>query len=160
MRGLDVSARIISRLRRAFRARRSRGDKPMTATSDARGLEICRSTLDVPHTVARLTQLLEEHGITVFAHIDFSADAGRAGLSMRPEQLLVFGNPRAGTPLMQVEPVLGLDLPLKALVWEDELGATWVAWNTAEYIVGRHGLPASAGTALGGAVQLLRQLSG
>ncbi|WP_114240872.1 DUF302 domain-containing protein [Dyella sp. C9] len=132
----------------------------MTATSEARGVEMCRSALDVRHTVEKLVQLLDEHGITLFARIDFSGDAGRAGLSMRPEQLLLFGNPKAGTPLMQVEPLTGLDLPLKALVWEDELGTTWVAWNTPDYIVTRHGLPASAGTALAGAFGLIRQVLG
>ena len=77
----------------------------------------------------------------VFAHIDFSGDAARAGLAMRPEQMLIFGNPKAGTPLMVEAPVAGLDLPLKALVWEDTEGKSWIAYNDPQYIVRRHGLP-------------------
>ena len=65
----------------------------------------------------RIESALKQRGIIVFARIDFSADAARAGLTMRPEQLLIFGNPKAGTPLMQAAPIAGLDLPLKALVW-------------------------------------------
>lgn len=100
-----------------------------------------RSAFDVDKTIDGLEQAFAEHGITVFARIDFSADAQRAGLSMRPERLLVVGNPQAGMALMQAEPAVGLDLPLKVLVWEDEQGDAWIACNTPEYIVGRHELP-------------------
>src|SRR5215475_6534225 len=80
----------------------------------------------VATTLVRLESLLKERGIMIFARIDFSGDAARAGLTMRPEQMLIFGNPRAGTPLMQSVPAAGLDLPLKALVWEDAEGQTQI----------------------------------
>jgi uncharacterized protein (DUF302 family) len=76
---------------------------------------------------------------------------------MRSEQLLVFGNPRAGTPLMQAEPVVGLDLPFKALVFEDAGGKTWVAWNDPQYIVRRHALPAALAASLAAVVPLIRR---
>ena len=93
----------------------------------------------------------------VFARIDFSGDAGRAGLSMRPEQMLIFGNPKAGTPLMQAEPAAGLDLPLKALVFEDAAGKTWIAWNDPHYIVRRHGLPEALAANLAAVVPLIER---
>src|SRR5215470_17757882 len=77
------------------------------------GITRIASRHPVAQTVARLESLLKERGVMIFAHIDFSGDAARAGLTMRPEQMLIFGNPRAGTPLMQSEPAAGLDLPLK-----------------------------------------------
>jgi uncharacterized protein (DUF302 family) len=88
----------------------------------------------------RLQAALKAAGILVFARIDFCADAARAGLSMRPEQLIVFGNPKAGTPLMVAAPTAGLDLPLKALIWEDADGQSWIAYNDPQYILSRHGL--------------------
>nr|WP_279236648.1 DUF302 domain-containing protein [Dyella sp. RRB7] len=114
----------------------------------------------VTEAVEKLEQILHAHDITIFARIDFSGDAGRAGLTMRPEQMLIFGNPKAGTPLMQAEPAAGLDLPLKALLWEDVQGVTWLACNSPDYTVRRHGLPAALAANLAGAVNLLRQLAG
>jgi uncharacterized protein (DUF302 family) len=110
----------------------------------------------VAETIERLQALLKERGILVFAHIDFSGDAARAGLSMRPEQMVIFGNPKAGTPLMQESPASGLDLPLKALVFEDGDGKTWIAYNDPEYIVQRHGLRASLSANLAAAMPLLK----
>jgi uncharacterized protein (DUF302 family) len=106
-------------------------------------------------TMDRLESLLKERGITVFARIDFSGDAARAGLSLRPQQLLIFGNPKAGTPLMATAPTAGLDLPLKALVWEDADGRTHIAYNDPQYIVRRHGLPAALGANLAAALPIL-----
>ena len=115
------------------------------------------SSHSVAETVARLEGLLKERGVIVFARIDFSGDAARAGLTMRPEQMLVFGNPKAGTPLMQAEPAAGLDLPIKALVFEDAAGRTWVAWNDPQYIVRRHGLQASLAANLAAVVPLIER---
>jgi len=115
------------------------------------------SSHTVSETVARLQALLRERGVIVFARIDFSGDAGRAGLTMRPEQMLVFGNPKAGTPLMQAEPLVGLDLPIKALVFEDAAGKTWIAWNDPQYIVRRHGLPAALAANLAAVVPLIER---
>jgi uncharacterized protein (DUF302 family) len=115
------------------------------------------SSHTVAQTVERLEGLLKERGILIFARIDFSGDAGRSGLAMRPEQMLIFGNPRAGTPLMQAEPAAGLDLPLKALVFEEASGRTWIAWNDPQYIVRRHGLPAALAASLGAVVPLIER---
>jgi len=115
------------------------------------------SSHTVVETVARLEGLLRERGVIVFARIDFSGDAERAGLTMRPEQMLVFGNPKAGTPLMQAEPAAGLDLPIKALVFEDAAGRTWIAWNDPQYIVRRHGLPAALAANLAAVVPLIER---
>ena len=104
-----------------------------------------------------LEALLTERGILVFARIDFSADAARAGLTMPAEQLLIFGNPRAGTALMRAAPSVGLDLPLKALVWEDDGGECWLAYNDPLYIVRRHGLAATFGQNLAAVVPLLER---
>ena len=95
----------------------------------------------VVETLDRLEAGLTQRGIAVFSRIDFSADAARAGLQMRPEQLLIFGNPRAGKPLMQHLPAVGLDLPLKTLAWKDEQGQTWIAYNDPQYLLQRYGLP-------------------
>ena len=97
----------------------------------------------VSATADRLEALLQERGLLVFARINFSADAARAGLSLRPEELLIFGNPKAGTPLMQSEPLVGLDLPLKALIFEDAAGRTWIAYSDPNYIIRRYALPSS-----------------
>jgi uncharacterized protein (DUF302 family) len=106
-----------------------------------RGLIQLQSRFSVAATADRLESLLRARGIIVFARIDFSADAARAGLAMRPEQLIIFGNPRAGTPLMVAAPTVGLDLPLKALIWEDAGATAWIAYNDPGYILQRHGLP-------------------
>jgi uncharacterized protein (DUF302 family) len=107
-----------------------------------------RGTVDVPsrysvtETLARLQSIVEEKGMTVFALINHSGEAERAGLKMRPTQLLVFGSPRGGTPLMVAAPRLAINLPLKALAWQDEQGQVWLSYNSPEYLQQRHGFPA------------------
>jgi uncharacterized protein (DUF302 family) len=103
----------------------------------------------------RFEAALRARGVMVFAHIDFSGDAKKAGLSMRPEVLIVFGNPKAGTPLMVAEPTVGIDLPLKVLIWEDGEGHAWLAYNEASYIVRRHHLDASFAGNLSALVPLI-----
>lgn len=128
-------------------------------TTDAniqdRGYVQIASSYSVAETVERLETQLTEHNITIFARLDFAADAARVGLDMRPERMLIFGNPKAGTPLMQAVPASGLDLPLKVLVWEDAQGKTWVAYNRPQYIVARHGLPAPLAANLAGVIPLI-----
>ena len=92
-------------------------------------------------TVARLKALLAQKGIEVFAHIDHAEAARKVGLPLRPTQVLIFGNPKAGTPLMQARQTVGLDLPLRALVWEDGEGKVWLSYNSPEYLKERYGLP-------------------
>lgn len=118
-----------------------------------------RSTHEVTKTIEGLEEAFVSHGITVFARIDFSGDAQRAGLAMRPEQMLIFGNPKSGTPLMKMEPAIGLDLPLKVLVWEDDKGDAWIAWNTPEYIVGRHELGPETASYIAPAMAILQQFA-
>jgi uncharacterized protein (DUF302 family) len=126
------------------------------AARDA-GILRLSSRYSVAMTAERLKKLLHEHGVLLFAHIDFAADAAQAGLSLHPEQLLIFGNPKAGTPLMQHEPVVGLDLPLKALIWEDTSGAVTLAYNDPRYLALRYGLPAALAESIAGVATLLRR---
>jgi uncharacterized protein (DUF302 family) len=121
------------------------------------GVIILASYHPVVRTVDRLESLLKEKGVLVFARIDFSGDAARAGLQMRPEQLLIFGNPKGGTPLMQAVPTVGLDLPLKALVWEDSESKTWLAYNDPKYIVQRHAVERDLSANLAAVVPLLER---
>jgi uncharacterized protein (DUF302 family) len=106
-------------------------------------------------TLDRLESLLKEKGVMVFARIDFSGDAQRAGLAMRPQQMLIFGNPKGGTPLMVAAPTAGLDLPMKALVWEDEQGSVWIAYNDPGYVVRRHGLAPGLSANLAAVIPLI-----
>ena len=122
-----------------------------------RGVIVLASYYPVARTVERLESLLQEKGVLVFARIDFGGDAARAGLPMRPEQLLIFGNPKGGTPLMQAMPTVGLDLPLKALVWEDSEGKTWLAYNDPKYIVERHGVASNLSANLAAVIPLLER---
>jgi uncharacterized protein (DUF302 family) len=130
----------------------------MTAVPTApEGADVLASSHGATETIDRLAAIVEAHGGRVFARIDFSADAKKAGLELRPEVMLIFGNPKQGTPLLQAAPSVGLDLPLKALAWTDEVGATWVAFDTAEYITRRHGVPASLQANISGARTLIEQ---
>jgi uncharacterized protein (DUF302 family) len=114
----------------------------------------------VTDTLDRLEAQLKERGVLVFCRINFSADAERAGLAMRPEQLLIFGNPKAGTALMAAAPSVGLDLPLKVLAWEDANSRTWIAFNSANYITQRHRLPAALNANLEAVVPLIQRAAG
>jgi uncharacterized protein (DUF302 family) len=96
----------------------------------------------VPETIERLSALLKSKGVAIFALIDHSGEAEKAGLKMRPTQLLIFGNPKGGTPLMLAAPSTAIDLPLKALVWEDADGKVWLSYNSPDYLQQRHGFPA------------------
>ena len=92
----------------------------------------------VTETVARLKALLAQKAIEVFVHIDHAAGAEKVGLPLRPTQVLIFGNPRAGTPLMQARQTVGLDLPLRALAWEDEEGKAWLTYRRVEDLARQH----------------------
>jgi uncharacterized protein (DUF302 family) len=92
----------------------------------------------VTETVERLKALLDQKGIEVFAHIDHAAGARKVGLSLRPTQLLIFGNPQAGTPLMRDRQTIGLELPLRVLVWEDGEGKVWLTYHRVHELARRH----------------------
>jgi uncharacterized protein (DUF302 family) len=105
------------------------------------GIVSRRSQHSVDDSVARLEAVLKAKGVTLFALVDHSGEAAKAGLSMPNTKLLIFGNPKAGTPLMLAAPSSAIDLPLKLLVWEDAEGAAWISWNDPKYLAARHGIP-------------------
>jgi len=99
------------------------------------------SNHSVDQTVERLKDILQAKGITLFALIDHSGEAGKVGMKMPPTKLLIFGNPKGGTPLMLAAPSVAIDLPLKILVWQDSQGKVWLSYNSPAYLQERHGLP-------------------
>jgi len=105
-----------------------------------KGIVNVLSRYSVPETLQRLQALIKSRRLMLFAHIDFGGDAAKVGLRMRPTQLLIFGNPKSGTPLMIASPSVAIDLPLKALAWEDAKGKVWHSYNAPEYLKERHGL--------------------
>jgi len=110
--------------------------------SNENGLVHVASSHSVPETLNKLKSTIEARGLKIFALIDHSGEAEKAGLKMRPTELLIFGSPKGGTPLMVAAPTLAIDLPLKTLVWEDADGEVWVSYNSPEYLQQRHGIPA------------------
>lgn len=126
----------------------------MTTLPD-NGMVHLDSRYSFAETLQRLESSLEQHGLKVFCRIDHSSEAEKAGLQMRPTQVIVFGSPKAGTPLMVAAPTLAIDLPLKALVWEAEDGNVRVSYNSPEYLQQRHGFPADLVANVAGAGALL-----
>lgn len=112
----------------------------------ADGLITIKSSFGPEDTMKRLEAEVKAKGLIVFAHVDHAAGAATVGLPLRPTDLIIFGNAKGGTPLMQQAQTIGIDLPLKALVWQDEQGATWLGYNDPAYVAGRHGVgePAKA----------------
>ena len=106
------------------------------------GLINIPSNHSVDETVDKLKAILQSKGITIFALIDHSGEAIKAGIKMRPTKLLIFGNPKAGTPVMLAAPSSAIDLPLKILIWEDAQGKVWVTYNSRAYLQERHNIPA------------------
>lgn len=104
------------------------------------GLVVVESPHGVRDTMDRLEAVVKEKGLNVFARIDHAAGAAKVDKSLRPTELLIFGNPKGGTPFMECAQTVGIDLPLKALVWEDEAGKVWVGYNEPTYIAERHGV--------------------
>ena len=104
------------------------------------GLTTIRSSYAPEETINRLEAEIKARGMTVFAHIDHAAGAAGVGLSLRPTDVLLFGNARGGTPLMQSIQTIGIDLPLKMLVWRDAAGDTWLSYNDPHWIAKRHGM--------------------
>ena len=110
---------------------------PATATE---GMIKKASAHGTDQTVKRFKGMLEKKGIRVFAHVNHQKNAQSKDLELNDIQLVIFGNPLLGTPLMQANPTIGIDLPMKVLVWEDAQGKVWVAYNDPRYMVGRHGV--------------------
>jgi len=111
-------------------------------TNQENGIVRLQSNHSVGETVTRLQDILQLKGVKLFAVVDHSGEAERVGLKMPPTNLLIFGNPKAGTPLMLASPSVALDLPLKILVAEDAAGKTWISYNAPEFLQARHNLPA------------------
>jgi uncharacterized protein (DUF302 family) len=107
---------------------------------NGKGLIDIPSSHSVDETVTKLEGILQAKGITLFALVDHSGEAVKAGMKMRPTKLLIFGNPRAGTPVMLAAPSSAIDLPLKILVWEDDQGKVWITYNSPSYLQERHNL--------------------
>jgi uncharacterized protein (DUF302 family) len=105
------------------------------------GLTRVASPLSVEQTVERLQSILADRGLRLFALIDHSGEAEKVGMKMRPTKLLIFGSPKGGTPVMLSAPTIAIDLPLKALISEDESGKVWITYNTPEYLQQRHAVP-------------------
>ena len=105
------------------------------------GIADIPSNHSVDKTVDKLQEILKAKGVMLFALVDHSGEAEKAGMKMPPTKLLIFGSPRAGTPVMLAAPSIAIDLPLKILVWEDTQGKVWVSYNSPEYLQQRHGVP-------------------
>ena len=111
------------------------------STDPDNGMIHLSSPYTVPETLARLESILQSRGITVFARIDHSGEAEKVSMKMHPTQLIIFGSPKGGTPVMLASPTGAIDLPLKALVWEDAGGNVWLSYNSADYLKQRHNIP-------------------
>lgn len=100
-----------------------------------------QSNYTIDQTVEKIKVMLQAKGVTLFTMVDHSGEAEKVGMKMPNTKLLIFGNPKAGTPLMLAAPSIAIDLPLKILVWEDARGKVWMSYNSPEYLQKRHGLP-------------------
>jgi uncharacterized protein (DUF302 family) len=126
-------------------------------TTAQNGLIHLASKYSVDETSRRLEELLQQKGLTIFAKVDHSGEAAKVGLEMRPTRLLIFGSPKAGTPLMQASPSLAIDLPLKALFWQDAEGEVWLTYNDPAYLMRRHDVPSELLPNIAGASALFEK---
>lgn len=113
----------------------------MSGNEVANGIISIPSHHSVDETVEKLKAILAAKGVTLFALIDHSGEAEKVGMTMQPTKLLIFGSPRAGTPLMLAAPSIAIDLPLKILIWQDAAGKVWVSYNAPDYLRDRHAIP-------------------
>jgi uncharacterized protein (DUF302 family) len=124
------------------------------------GVITIRSNNSVAQTITRLITAVTAKGMTIFAVVDHGDGAAIAGMSLRPTQLVLFGNPKGGTPLMQENQTAGIDLPLKALAWEDADGKVWLSYNDPAWIAQRHGLGAASAAAVNAMTAGLASIAG
>jgi len=125
----------------------------------AEGMITIESRYGPEETMNRFEAEVRARGMTVFAHVDHAAGAAAVGLSLRPTELLIFGNARGGTPLMQSVQTIGIDLPLKALVWQDAAGDTWLSYNDPSWLAQRHRLGPEAAAAVNALTGALASLA-
>jgi uncharacterized protein (DUF302 family) len=121
-----------------------------TLATAADGLVAIKSPYTAKETMDRFEATAKQRGLSVFARIDHAAGAAKVGKTLRPTEVLIFGNPQGGTPFMECAQSVGIDLPLKALVWEDAASQVWLGYNDPDYLAKRHGVatcPAAAGIA-------------
>ncbi|MCU1296766.1 MAG: hypothetical protein JWO91_1044 [Acidobacteriaceae bacterium] len=130
----------------------------MTATTGS-GIVDVPSNQSVDQTVGRLKDILQAKGLTLFALIDHSGEAEKVGLQMRPTKLLIFGSPKGGTPVMIAAPTVAIDLPLKALVWEDSAGKVWVSYNSPDNLKHRHNIPDALVKNISGVAAIVEEAS-
>lgn len=129
-------------------------------TMAADGLIAIRSPHSARDTMNRLEAVVKEKGLNVFARVDHSAGAAKIGKTLRPTELLIFGNPQGGTPFIECAQTVGIDLPLKALIWEDASGQVWLGYNDTAFLAKRHEVPACAAAAnLASAVAALARVA-
>ena len=121
------------------------------------GLIHTASPHSVVETLQRLEAILKSKGLMIFSRVDHSGEAAKVGMELHPTQLLIFGSPKGGTPVMLAAPSVAIDLPLKALVWEDDKGKVWVTQNSPEYLKERHGIPDNLVANLAGAGALIQK---
>lgn len=132
----------------------------MLADADhGNGMIHLRCSRSVSEILDHLESVLKERDAHIFARMDHSLAAAEAGITMRPMQVLLFGNPAVGTPMMIAASTLGIDLPSKVLVWEDKAGAVWLTYNTTEYLKNRHGIPVSLVSPLNGLTSVLGEVA-
>ncbi len=138
-------------------AARSPGATLRAMSSTDPHLKTVPSRHGVAETIDRIEAAVKAQGMTVFARVDHAGEAARVGLTMPPTQVLIFGNPRGGTPIMVARPTSAIDLPLKALAWEDADGKVWLTYNTVDLLVERHGVPADLTTKIAPVGDLLER---
>ena len=126
---------------------------------DIDGLTTVRSPHSPRETMDRLEAAVKTKGMTVFARVDHAAGAAEAGLTLRPTELLIFGNARGGTPLMQAVQTMGIDLPRKALIWQAQAGVTWLSYNDPGWLAKRHGLSKDAEPSVSALTGALRAIA-
>ena len=129
-------------------------------TMAARGLTTIRSSYGPEETMNRFEAEVRARGMIAFAHIDHAAAAAAVGLSLRPTELLIFGDARGSTPLMELVQTIGIDLPLRALVWQDASGVTWLSYSDPNWMAKRHGLRSEVGATVSVLIAALDQMAG
>jgi uncharacterized protein (DUF302 family) len=130
-----------------------------TSSENTDGLVRLASGHSFEDTLSRLESALASRGLTIFARIDFTGDAARMGLKMNPSRLIIFGNPKAGTPLMVAAPTVAIDLPLKVLVLQDGEGKVWLWYNSVDYLKNRHHLSAELASNIAGIEPLVKSVA-
>jgi uncharacterized protein (DUF302 family)/uncharacterized membrane protein YidH (DUF202 family) len=138
--GLGMAVYLIS-VRSSTRSQPANSKETSMTHDSHSGIVEIPSHHPVHQTVEKIRGILAAKGVTLFALVDHSGEAEKVGMKMRATQLVIFGNPKAGTPVMLASPSIAIDLPLKILVWEDEAGKAWISYNSADYLGSRHNVP-------------------